>query len=116
MIEKFSAIAKKLAWLLMVIKLLLAGFLCLFFLAIFELAGIKSETFLIPSLLGFLWSGLLLFMLVTFPDVPVKLAKQANFLAKTQVAFKRAIYYFLTIIFLVLTLAIVLLSLKFIRL
>ncbi len=115
MLEKLSAIAIKLVWALPLVRFLLVASLCLFFLAVFELTGIESKVYLIPSVLGLLWSVLLLCLLITFPEIPKKLSKESKFIAKTKNRIKLGIYYFLALLFIILSIVITILSFRIIQ-
>ena len=112
MIETLESISKKLRWTKPLV--LIIGLICfiLFFAAIFELKGLNSDIYLIPSVLGVAWAALFFFLLSTFPYVPAKPNKDEKYFAKLKIRVKRVLYHLLSVIFIVLTIAVIIVSFK----
>lgn len=112
MIDALKIVSKRFRWTKPLAFIIGVVFLSLFLASIFGLGGIEGDIYLIPSILGFIWSGLFYFMVSTFASVPQQPARDTQFIEKIKVRFKRGIYYVLSIIFVVLTVAMVSLSFK----
>ncbi len=112
MLETLARLAIKLHWskpLVIVIGACFFGWFCL---NIFGVLGTDSDAYLIPSVLGLLWSVLLFFLLTTFLDIPPKPQAEASFLIRLKTRIKRSFYYLLGLIFLLLTIAVSLYSFR----
>ena len=81
--------------------LYLASFAFLALLAYFLLSGEADENdvYLIPCLLGFLWTLLLSSMLSIFPHFPDKTNTADKFLTRMKHRFKRGFYFLLVLLF-----------------
>ncbi len=86
---------------------LLLGFVsfCVFFCTIFELAGFTTDIYLMPSVLGTLWSANLHFLISTFHRVPAKPTKELKWFRRLKIRLQRAVYYLLGLLFITLTLS-----------
>ena len=113
MLNIFSAISTRLSWSKPFVAIL--GLICfgIFILSILGLGYFDSEIFMIPSLLLGLWSGLYFMLLSTFYSVPPAPVRDLNFFKKMKIRLIRGLYYFLGAVFIVLTLAVVVISFKF---
>jgi len=92
----------------------LFGLICViaFFSSFFNVSYLNSEILFIPSLLGGLWSALYFVFLSAFMAVPPIPGSDVKFFAKIKMRILRGIYYLLGTIFIVLTLAIIVISFK----
>ncbi len=113
MLNIFSAISTRLSWSKPFVVIL--GLICfgIFILSILGLGYFDSEIFMIPSLLLGLWSGLYFMLLSTFYSVPPAPVRDLKFFKKMKIRLIRGLYYFLGAVFIVLTLAVVVISFKF---
>ncbi len=112
MIESLKRLSSKLRWCRAFILFIGFGFFLLFLGSVLNVKGIESDIYLIPSLLGFVWS-LLLFLLVSiFPYVPPKPSKKERFFKKIKIKFKRFFYYTLAIMFLAITFTVLYVTFK----
>ncbi len=112
MIDKFARISNSLYWLKPIAYVAGFGFILLFgYSVIFRNAG-EADVYLIPSILGTLWSLLLISVIYTFPNVPEIPSSDDKFFTRVRIRLKRGMYYILGLLFLVLSIAIILLSLK----
>jgi hypothetical protein len=112
MLKILSSISAKLYCLKPFVALF--GLICLgvFILSLLNLGYLKSEVLLIPSLLGGLWSALYFILLSAFIAVPPKPESEVKFFTKIKMRLLRGIYYLLGTTFIVLTLAIIMISFK----
>lgn len=112
MLERLSAVSKRLYWTKPIAVLLGLVFISLFVTSLLGLAGFDTDTLLIPSLLGALWSTLYYILLAIFPSVPVILGKELTFMTRIKVRLQRGMYYVLAIMLITLTIVILLLSFR----
>ena len=112
MIDRLAKISSRLYWLKPIGFIFSSGFLLLFgYSVLFRSAG-EMDVYLIPSILGTLWSLLLISIIYIFPNVPSVPSADVNYIDKVKIRLKRSLYYLMGLIFLVLSIAIILLSLK----
>ena len=111
-LETLSAISTRLYWSKPIAMLLGFVFVSLFVSSILEVRGFDTETLLIPSLVGSLWSAIYFILLTIFPSVPSIPGKEVNLFTRIKIRFQRGMYYLLGITLVVLTIAIFFLSLK----
>lgn len=112
MIEALAELSKRIYWAKPVAYLMGFGFFSLFAYAVFSTNANETDIYLIPSVLGVIWSLLFISIVSIFPYVPSKPSSDEKFFKKLKVRFKRAIYHLLGLLFLILTIAVILLSLK----
>lgn len=112
MIETLGAFSTKFRWMKPVILLVGVGFFVLFCITILGVYGISGDIYLIPSVLGVVWAALFFFMVSTFPHVPPKHTKKSGFFVRVELRLKRGVYHILGAVFVVLTVAVVMLSFK----
>lgn len=67
------------------------------------------------SLLALAWLALVNLMIQVFSQVPVILQSKSSFLARIKNRFYRGIYYFLSLVFIAISIAVILLSFKMLR-
>ena len=65
-----------------------------------------------PSLVGMFWSALFFILVSTFQNVPQKPSKDIKFFSRLKIRFHRLVYTIMGLAFLILTVAVVMLSLK----
>ncbi|MEM8498059.1 MAG: hypothetical protein AAF542_08545 [Pseudomonadota bacterium] len=110
MIEILSAISRKYTWLRglgIVLGVVSGGTLVLSL-----LSDGAADRYLIPSVVAFIWSLLLIVLSITFPNLPPRPTKEQKILARIKRRFRRLIFYSIGVVFIVLTVATVSLSFK----
>ena len=112
MLETLSSIASRLRWLRPLVLIL--GLVCLgiFGSSLFDVGYFINEVYLIPSLAGFIWSVLLFIMLNAFVNFPIKPNQKITFFTKIKYWFVRLGYNMLAVIFLLMTVAGLILSFR----
>ncbi len=105
MLSTLGSLSRLLRWTKPVVLLLGIASFSLFIATLFQLAGIETDIYLMPSVLGVLWSLLFFFLLSTFPHVPPKPDKELSWFKRLKVRLQRGIYYLLGTLFIILTLA-----------
>jgi hypothetical protein len=114
MLNTLSELASKLHWLKPIAYFLGLGTLALVIKSLFFSAANTGDVYLIPGVLGFIWSLLLISMLLIFPGTPGQPVKTDKFFRRIKIRIIRGVYFLLALLFIGLTLAILLLSLKLI--
>jgi hypothetical protein len=112
MFERILLSSSKVPWLKPIVVMIGLACLTVFCSFLFNIGHFIEEVNLIPSLAGFIWSLLLFIMLNTFVNIPIKSDKKVGFLSKIKYWFVRVGYRILTFIFLLLTVAGLILSLR----
>ena len=112
MLETLSSISSKVHWLRPMVVFIGLACLALFFSSLFNIGYYIEEVYLIPSLAGFIWSLLLFIMLNAFINIPIKSDKKVSFFSNIKYWFVRLGYRILTVIFLVMTVAGLILSFR----
>jgi lysylphosphatidylglycerol synthetase-like protein (DUF2156 family) len=112
MLDSLILLSIKLRWLKPVVLILGILCLCLFGASVLDLRGFESEIYIIPSLVGMLWNAMLFVLVNTFPHVPPKPAHDLRFFAKFKIRSHRFIHAVIGFAFLILTIALAMLSLK----
>ncbi len=112
MIEFIGSISKRFQWSKPFV--LLAGllFFTLFIVTILDIPYFQSGEYLIPSLVGTLWSALFFVLVSAFPYVPTAPQKNDTFLFKMKRRIQRGLFYMLGVIFIVSTIGVIFLSFK----
>ena len=115
MFEKILSISSKVPWLKPIVVII--GFTCfaIFCSSLFNLGHFIEEVYLIPSLAGLIWSLLLFIMLKTFVNIPIKSEETLTFFSKIKYWFVRLGYRILIVIFLLMTVAVLILSFRLFR-
>ena len=111
-LETFSVISTRLYWSKPIVVVLGLVFVSVFVASILGLGGFDTAALLIPSLLGFFWSAIYFILLTMFPSVPPRPGKEVKLLRRIKIRFQRRMYYLLALILIILTMAILFLSLK----
>ena len=112
MLETLSSISSRLGWLKPVVIILGFIFLGLFSSSLFDIGHFVEEVYLIPSLAGFIWSVLFFILLNAFVNIPFKSEKKVDFFTKIKHWFVRLGYRILSVIFLLMTVAGLILSVR----
>ena len=112
MLEVLSSISKKLVWTKPITLMITLIFMIMLLSSIFNVGYFKDDTYLIPSLVGALWAGLLFNLVHVFPYLPQKPNKDIALLSRLKLRLIRFIFSFLALGFLVLTVVVVMLSFK----
>jgi hypothetical protein len=112
MLETLSSISSKVHWLRPMVVFIGLACLALFFSSLFNIGYYIEEVYLIPSLAGFIWSLLLFIMLNAFINIPIKSDKKVTFFSNIKYWFVRLGYRILTVIFLLMTVAGLILSFR----
>jgi len=115
MIERLQRIAGFLSRLRALIVSLALAFLALFTAALFELAGIRYDDFLVPSLIGFCWAVTLLSFAGLFARVPARPDSGTGFLRRLRVRAQRGMFWLLALLMLGLTAALLMFSSQLLR-
>ena len=112
MLETLSSMTSKVPWLKPIVVMIGLTCFAIFCSSLFNLGHFIEEVYLIPSLAGFIWSLLLFIMLNTFVNIPIKSDHKVGFLSKIKYWFVRLGYSILTVLFLLLTVAGLILSFR----
>jgi hypothetical protein len=90
------------------------GLVCLsvFSSSLFDVGYFIEEVYLIPSLTGFIWSVLLFIMLNAFVNMPIKSDGEVGFFTRVKYGLARLGYSILAIIFLLMSVAGLILSFR----
>ena len=112
MIDHLRAFSKKIIWLKPVF-FLATGAACIVFgyVVIFEQENDK-DIFIIPSIVGALWSLVCSLLLLVFPYVPTKPDKQLDFFKRFKVLCVRAGYHLASLVFVLMSISVVVLTFK----
>jgi len=112
MIDKFSKLSKKIYWVKPIAYIMVVGFIGMFgYAIIFRNAG-DTDVFVIPSILGVFWSLLLISFTSIFPNVPSITNSDEHSLKPIRMRLKRGIYNIIGLVFLILSVALIFISLK----
>jgi hypothetical protein len=115
MLETLSSISSRLRWLRPVVVLSGLIFLGLFCSSLFDIGHFVEEVYLIPGLAGFIWSVLFFILLNAFENIPIKPNRKFAFFSKIKYWFVRLGYRILLVIFLLMTVAGLILSFRLFR-
>lgn len=110
MIELLSAISRKHRWIKPLSIALGAASSCLFAYAL--LNSPELDAYIIPTTVGMLWSLLLFVLATAFPNLPRRPVEGDKFLRRLKLRMSRGFFYSLGFVFILLSIAAVLLSLK----
>ena len=112
MLKTLSSVSSKVTWLKPIVVMTGLACLAIFCSSLFNLGYYIEEVYLIPSLAGLIWSLLLFIMLKTFVNIPIKSDETLTFISKIKYWFVRLGYRILTVIFLLMTVAGLILSFR----
>jgi energy-coupling factor transporter transmembrane protein EcfT len=112
MIDYLSAFSRKVVWLQPL-------FFCTTVAAIFVFAYVvlsgnsaDKEVYIIPCIVGLLWSLVCLVLLFAFPHVPPQPENQQRFYSRLKIRLARGCYYVFAVFFVVLSASAILLTFK----
>ena len=112
MIDHLRTFSKKIVWLKpFLIILTVASFIVFGYVVLIE-EGTGKDVYIIPSIIGVLWSLVCLLLFSVFPYVPPKPDKQERFFRRLKIRLVRGCYHIGAVIFCVLSVSVVVLSLK----
>lgn len=112
MIETFSKFAKKYYWLRPILHIVSFAFLALFIYLLLSSESTEKDAYLIPCILGFLWSLLFSSMFSIFPNFPQKVDPEAKFFQRIKQNVVRGFYFLLLVLFVGVSIGVVMLSMK----
>ena len=112
MLEALSQVSSKFRCLRPIVSVVGLGCFVLFCCSLFDIGYFVEEEYLIPSLAGFIWSVLFFILPNAFVNIPIKSDKKVVFFAKIKNWFVRLGYRILSVIFLLMTVAGLILSFR----
>ncbi|TQV72153.1 hypothetical protein FLL45_18200 [Aliikangiella marina] len=112
MLNFFSRLSLKLGWTKGLAILFGSGFLALLGFSILNENTKESDVYIIPSIMGFIWSMLLYSIAQLFPNVPAIPDPSEKILKRLKVRIKRGFYHILSILFVMISIAAILLSIR----
>lgn len=99
MIERLQLYARRLYRIRALIYVLAGGWFAVFLYALGYLSGPEQDQWMIPSVLGGVWSLLLVSMLSIFPNVPTKLSRDMGLFRRIKNRVSRFGFYLVGILF-----------------
>ena len=115
MIDHLSAFSKKVVWLKPLFFITTVVALIVFGYVVLIEEGADKDVYIIPSLVGVLWSLVCSFLLSVFPYVPPKPDKQQRFFKRLKIRLARGGYHIGSLMFCVLSASVVWLTLRLIN-
>ncbi len=115
MIDHLSAFSKKVVWLKPLFFITTAAAFIVFGYVVLIETGADKDVYIIPSIVGVLWSLVCLLLLSVFPYVPPKPDKQMRFYKRLKIRLARGGYHIGSLMFCVLSASVVWLTLKLIN-
>ena len=112
MIDHLSAFSKKVAWLKTFFFITTAASFIVFGYAVLIEEGADKDVYIIPSIVGALWSLVGSLLLSVFPYVPPKPDKQQRFFKRLKIWLARGGYHIGSLMFCVLSASVVWLTFK----
>ena len=112
MIENISVLSRKLYWFKPFTYLIGVGFLCLFIYTLLVSDSSAQDVYLIPSIVGILWCLIFNILITLFRVVPSKPDAKAKLFVKLKARLDRGIYYLFALIFIVLSIAVLVMSFR----
>ena len=104
MINTLGRGARRLQWARPLIFLIGLGSLAVFFCTILDVAGLGTDKYLIPSVIGTLWSAILYFLISTFHRLPAQPNANMSWFSRVKTRLNRAAFYLLGFVLVILTL------------
>lgn len=115
MIDHLSAFAKKVVWLKPLFFIITATSVIVFGYVLFLGNGADKDVYIIPSIVGVLWSFVCLLLLSVFPHVPPKPGKHQCLFKRLQIRLVRGCYHIGLLVFCVLSASTVWLTIRLIN-
>ena len=115
MIDHLRAFSKKAAWLKPLFFTTTVAAFLVFAYVVFIEKGADKDVFIIPSIVGLLWSLVCSVLLSVFPYVPPKADKQQRFLTRLKIRLARGGYHIGSLMFCLLSASVVWLTLRLIN-
>jgi hypothetical protein len=115
MIDHLSAFSKKVVWLKPLFFITTAAAFIVFGYVVLIEEGADKDVYIIPSIVGMLWSLVCSLLLSVFPYVPPKPDKQQRFSKRLKIRLARGGYHIGSLMFCVLSASVVWLTLKLIN-
>ena len=112
MIDHLSVFLRKIVWLKPLFFLTTVAAIIVFAYVVFIDNGAGKEIYIIPCVIGVLWSLVCLLLLSAFPHVPPKPEMQQRFLKRLKIRLARGCYYIVLLIFVVLSASALLLTFR----
>jgi hypothetical protein len=112
MIDKLSALSKRVVWLIPLLYTAAAIALAVFGYVILVYDGEKADAFLIPCIIILLWSLVSAILLSTFPNVPSRAEEKLPLAKRFKIALTRLGYHLGAWVFVFLSIILVWLSVK----
>lgn len=112
MIDYLRAFSKKAAWLQPIFFIITAAAFIVVGYVVFIEDGADKDVYIIPSIVGMLWSLVCSLLLSVFPYVPPKPDTKKRFLKRLKIRLARGGYYIGSLVFCVLGVATVWLTVK----
>ncbi|MFT5699637.1 MAG: hypothetical protein ACI8ZB_002498 [Desulforhopalus sp.] len=112
MIDYLSVFSRKIIWLKPLFFLTTVAAIIVFAYVVLIKNGAGKEVYIIPCVVGLLWSLVCLLLLLTFPHVPPKPEMQQPLHKRLKIRLVRAFYYIVSLIFVMLSASALLLTLR----
>ena len=112
MIDYLSAFSRKVVWLKPLFFCTTIAAIILFAYLVLSGNSADTEVYIIPSIVGLLWSLVCLILLFAFPHVPPQPESQQRFYSRLKTRLARGCYYIFALLFIVLSTSAVLLTFK----
>lgn len=115
MIDHLSAFSKKVVWLKRLLFITTAAAFMVFGYVLLIEEGADKDVYIIPSIVGVLWSLACSLLLSVFPHVPPKPDKNQRFLKRLKIRLARGGYHIGALLFCLLSAAIIWLTIRLIN-
>lgn len=115
MIDHLSSFSKKVVWLKPLFFISTAAAFIVFGYVVLIEEGVDKDVYIIPSIVGGLWSLVCSLLLSVFPYVPPKPDKQKGFSKRLKIRLARGIYHIGLLMFCILSTSVVWLTLRLIN-
>ena len=112
MIDYLSVLSRKIVWLKPLFFLTIIAAIIAFAYVVLIENGAGKEVYIIPSVVGVLWSLVCLLLLSAFPHVPPKPEMQQRLYKRLKIRLVRGCYYIGSLIFVVLSVSALLLTFR----
>lgn len=112
MIDHLSVFSRKVIWLKPLFFLTTLAAIIVFVYVVLIENGAGKEVYVIPCVVGLLWSLLCLLLLSAFPHVPPKPEMRQFFYKRLKIRLVRGFYYIVSLIFVVLSASALLLTFR----